>query len=258
MRGRELHSATHAMAGLPPMERVHALPPAQRPHRALVPGTAGRQQRPCPDAGRPTRSAVRERRPLVHPDLARRPLHRRNGVYRLPYVARRDGGRLLLAGMRASSRSPAKTATARARPSALRADSREHDTAIRESASYGYRIRPGEWVVLTSQERPYSNVFSEDGGAGGASSGAAGSSAARWSPGRPNTDGRPRADRVHRLPLAHARCSATAVTPTMTRAHRMGLHQGRARRRAFSARRRITACSIPFPLALNSAAGSRR
>jgi hypothetical protein len=41
--------------------------------------------------------------------------------------------------------------------------SRESDSPLRESRQYGFRIRPGSRVALTSKGRPYSNVFERDG-----------------------------------------------------------------------------------------------
>ncbi len=163
MRGRTLHSETHALQGLPPMSaclRCH-----QRSGRialsyqglndgnnGLVPTRGGM---PGPIAGSDGRSFTHIA-PDVHFTAGMECIdcHTSREVMGDGYAAADLRGQLEIGceDCHGDGRTPPRFVTVE----------RESDLPIRESRQYGTRVAAGTRLALTSRGRPYSNVFARD------------------------------------------------------------------------------------------------
>ncbi len=160
MRGKRLHSATHAMQGLPPMDaclRCHqrsgrialSYQGLQDGNNALVPTRRGM---PGPVPGSDDRTFTH-----IEPDV-----HHAAGMECIDCHTSREvmGDGYAAASMQGQLEIACEDChgDGERRPRFGEAV-RESDPPIRESRQYGRRIRPGFRMALTSRGRPYSNVF---------------------------------------------------------------------------------------------------
>lgn len=160
MRGRRLHSTTHAMAGLPPMDacaRCHhrsgrialGYQGLNDGNNALVPTRHGM---PGPTLGSDERSFTH-----VAPDA-----HFAAGMECIDCHTSRE---VMGDGTAAANMAGQLEITCEdchgdgARRPRFVTVTREQELPIRESRQYGYRVRPGFRMALTGRDRPYSNVF---------------------------------------------------------------------------------------------------
>ena len=164
MKGKSPSSATHAMQGLPPMDAC-----AQCHHRSgrhalsyqgLYDGNNGlvptKDGMPGPVPGSDERS-FSHAAPDVHflAGMECIDCHTSREVMGEGYASKDMRGQLEIRceDCHGDNNKPPRFITV----------SRESDLPLIESRQYGFRIRPGFKMALTSKDRPYSNVFEKDG-----------------------------------------------------------------------------------------------
>jgi hypothetical protein len=164
MKGKSPYSATHTMQGLPPMQAC-----AQCHHRSgrhalsyqgLYDGNNGlvptKNGMPGPVPGSDERSFSHVA-PDVHflAGMECIDCHTSREIMGEGYASKDMRGQLEIRceDCHGDSAKPPRFVTV----------SRESDRPLIESRQYGFPIRPGFKVALTSKDRPYSNVFEKDG-----------------------------------------------------------------------------------------------
>jgi len=164
MRGRSPHSATHAMQGLPPMQACYRC--HQRSGRmalsyqGLMDGNNGLVPT---RGGLPGPVPASDERNFTHiaadvhflAGMECIDCHTAREVMGEGYASASMAGQLEIACEDCHG-------GADTRPSFVAVE-RENEAPLRESRQYAVRVRPGDRMALTRKQRPYSNVFDEEG-----------------------------------------------------------------------------------------------